>query len=131
MRGTSALDTKVDYRVWDLGAATRVIDMHGELTGDAEGAVLRACAEAVGNNTRLVVLNFNQLSNMNSSGIGLLITLVVRAKYQGKRLAAVALPARLEKILLLTGLNEALPIFHSFQELEAAIAGGAFYVPPS
>ena len=74
-----------------------------------EEAILNAYAQADGDAIRLIVLNFKQLSYMNSSGVGLLITLVVRARRQAKRLAAVALPAHFKKILLLTRLNESSP----------------------
>jgi anti-sigma B factor antagonist len=120
---------KADFHVWEMDANTHVIDVQGELTGDAESAILNAYAQADGAATRLIVLNFKQLSYMNSSGVGLLITIVVRARRQGKRLAAVALPPHFKKILLLTRLNEALPIYDSQADLEAAIEQGVFNTP--
>lgn len=123
------LDMKANFNVWEMDAHTRVIDIQGELTGDAENAILNAYAQAEGDATQLVVLNFKQLSYMNSSGVGLLITLVVRARRQSKRLAAVALPAHFKKILLLTRLNEALPIYDTQAELEAAMQQGVFSPP--
>ena len=123
------LDMKADFHVWEMEAGTNVIDVQGELTGDAESAILNAYAQADGAATRLIVLNFKQLSYMNSSGVGLLITIVVRARRQGKKLAAVALPPHFKKILLLTRLNEALPIYDTQAELEAAIQQGEFNTP--
>jgi anti-sigma B factor antagonist len=125
------LDMKADFHVWELDPQTRVIDVQGELTGDAESAIQTAYAQADGEATQLVVLNFKQLSYMNSSGVGLLITIVVRARRQGKKLAAVALPPHFKKILLLTRLNEALPIYDSQADLEAAIQDGVFTLPTS
>lgn len=123
------LDMKADFHVWEMEAGTNVIDVQGELTGDAESGLLNAYAQADGAATRLIVLNFKQLSYMNSSGVGLLITIVVRARRQGKKLAAVALPPHFKKILLLTRLNEALPIYDSQADLEAAIKQGVFANP--
>jgi len=123
------LDMKADFHVWEMEAGTNVIDVQGELTGDAESAILNAYAQADGATTRLIVLNFKQLSYMNSSGVGLLITIVVRARRQGKKLAAVALPPHFKKIMLLTRLNEALPIYDSQADLEAAIQQGVFNTP--
>jgi anti-sigma B factor antagonist len=125
------LDMKADFHVWELNPQTRVIDVQGELTGDAESAILNAYAQADGDAITLVVLNFKQLSYMNSSGVGLLITLVVRARREGKKLASVALPPHFQKILLLTRLNEALPIYESQAELESAIQKGVFASPPA
>jgi anti-sigma B factor antagonist len=123
------LDMKADFHVWEMEPGTRVIDVRGELTGDAESAILNAYAQADGADTHLIVLNFKQLTYMNSSGVGLLITIVVRARRQGKKLAAVALPPHFKKILLLTRLNEALPIYDSQAELETAIQQGVFNPP--
>ncbi len=123
------LDMKADFHVWEMEAGTNVIDVQGELTGDAESGLMNAYAKADGAATRLIVLNFKQLSYMNSSGVGLLITIVVRARRQGKKLAAVALPPHFKKILLLTRLNEALPIYDSQAELETAIKQGVFANP--
>ena len=123
------LDMKANFHVWEMEAGTNVIDVQGELTGDAESGLLNAYAQADGATTRLIVLNFKQLSYMNSSGVGLLITIVVRARRQGKKLAAVALPPHFKKILLLTRLNEALPIYDTQADLEAAIKQGVFANP--
>jgi len=120
---------KADFHVWEMDAHTRVIDVQGELTGDAESAIMNAYAQADGDATHLVVMNFKQFTYVNSSGVGLLITLVVRARRQGKKLAAVALPPHFKKILLLTRLNEALPIYDSQADLEAAIQQGVFEPP--
>ena len=47
---------------------------------------------------------------MNSGGIGLLVTLLVRAQRQGKRLKAVGLNEHYRQIFALTRLDEAIGI---------------------
>ena len=42
---------------------------------------------------RAIILDFRQLEYMNSGGIGLLVTLLVRAQRGGMRLLAVACPS--------------------------------------
>ena len=58
---------------------------------------------------------------MNSSGIGLLVTLLVRANRQKQRLLACGLSEHYQQIFELTRLNEAIGIYNS--ETEALAAG--------
>lgn len=120
------MNMQAQFHTWVMNANASVIDVKGELTGDAESAMLNAYTQADGADTRLIVLNFKGLNYMNSSGVGLLITLVVRATRQGKKLAALELPEHFKKILMLTRLTEVLPVFDSQPELEAAIQNGRF-----
>ncbi len=48
---------------------------------------------------------------MNSGGIGLLVTLLVRVRRQGQRLMAMGLSDHYRQILALTRLDEAIGIF--------------------
>ena len=50
---------------------------------------------------------------MNSSGIGLLVTLLVRAQRQKQKLAAYGLSEHYRQIFDLTRLNEAIAIYDS------------------
>ena len=73
---------------------------------------------------RAIVLNFSALEYMNSGGIGLLVTLLVRANRQRRRLLAFGLTEHYREIFSLTRLDEAIGIFGSEQEALAA-AGAA------
>ena len=59
---------------------------------------------------RSIVLDFSRLEYMNSGGIGLLVTLLVRAQRPGQRLLAVGLSDHYRQILALTRLDEAIAI---------------------
>jgi anti-sigma B factor antagonist len=58
-----------------------------------------------------VLLNFADLDDMNSSGVGLLVTLLVRAKRQGQRLAAFGLSEHHREILRVARLDEAIKVY--------------------
>lgn len=90
------------------GAA--VIDIHGDVTPDTEGALMEAYATASDDATRAVVLNFSGLEYMNSGGIGLLVTLLVRAQRSHQQLLAHGLSDHYRQILSLTRLDEAIAI---------------------
>jgi anti-sigma B factor antagonist len=57
---------------------------------------------------------------MNSSGIGLLVTLLIRANRQNQRLLAYGLSEHYRQIFELTRLNEAIAIYDNEEEALAA-----------
>lgn len=86
-----------------------VIGLSGDLTGAAEVTLTRAFDEASGSGT--VVLDFTNLEYMNSTGIGLLVTTLVRAQRSSVRLLACGLSDHYREIFSLTRLDEAIPVF--------------------
>jgi len=90
-----------------------VVDIHGEVTGSAEEVLTDGFNQAVAAPARTVVLNFKGLEYMNSSGIGLLVTLLIRAQRQKLRLLACGLNEHYRQIFELTRLNEAIGIYPS------------------
>lgn len=106
--------------VRDVNDRVSVIDITGELTGASEQALLDAHQAASRPNTRLVVLNFSGLEYMNSTGIGLLVTLLIRAQRQGERVVAYGLDEHYREIFSLTRLDEAIAIVESEADALAA-----------
>lgn len=90
-----------------------VIDLQGEVTGFAEETLMEAYTQATHGNTHAVVLNFSDLDYMNSSGIGLLVTLLIRAQRQKRNILACGLSEHYQQIFELTRLNEAIGIYES------------------
>jgi anti-sigma B factor antagonist len=84
---------------------------------------MEAYANATTDKTRAIVLNFNRLEYMNSGGIGMLVTLLIRANRQRQRLLAFGLDQHYRQIYQLTRLDEAIGIHES--EAEALAAAGA------
>jgi anti-sigma B factor antagonist len=110
-----------DLTVRPVNARTAVIDIAGDLTVAEEAALMDAYARASGaRGVRAVVLNFGALEYMNSTGIGLLVTLLVRANRQGMRLFACGLSDHYRQILELTRLDEAISVFDTEAEAVAA-----------
>ena len=79
-------------------------------------------ATAQGGNTLL--LNFTGLDYMNSTGIGLLVTLLIRASRQKQRLMAYGLSDHYRQVFELTRLNEAVSIFNDERDALFAAANG-------
>lgn len=91
--------------------AVYALDIAGEVTSFAESALMAAYTQAVEAGAQAFVLNFAGLEYMNSSGIGLLVTLLIRANRQQHRLMAVGLKDHYRHIFELTRLNEAIRVF--------------------
>ncbi len=100
------------------GADVSVIDIHGDITGFAEETLMEAYGQATNGKGQAIVLNFSGLEYMNSSGIGLLVTVLIRAQRQKCRLLAYGLSEHYLQIFELTRLNEAIGIY---QDEAAAI----------
>jgi len=98
-----------------------VIAIEGELTAASEDALTAAFTEATSGGERVVLMDFSGLDYMNSGGIGLLVTLLVRANRQGQRLLACGLDDHYRQILELTRLDEAITIYADEAEALAAV----------
>jgi anti-sigma B factor antagonist len=99
-----------------------IISIKGEITGFAETSLMEAYAEANRTKPHAVILNFSDLEYMNSTGIGLLVTLLIRAQRQQQRLMACGLNSHYKQIFDLTRLNEAIGIYETESQALAAVA---------
>ena len=97
-----------------------ILHVHGEITGGSEPALMDAYGQT--GDARSIVLDFGDLEYMNSGGIGLLVTLLVRTKRAGQKLLAVGLTEHYRQILALTRLDEAISIHDDEPSALAAAA---------
>src|SRR6202451_176323 len=104
-----------------VGDSTAVVDIKGEVTAACEPVLMSAYEAAGGSATSRLVLNFGGLEYMNSGGIGMIVTLLVRANRQRQQLAAYGLSEHYREIFELTRLDEAL---HIYDNEESALHGG-------
>jgi anti-sigma B factor antagonist len=110
----------VSMTVRQVGGAAAVVDIEGQITAACEPVLMSAYEEA-GSAERLV-LNFAGLEYMNSGGIGMLVTLLVRANRSRQQLAACGLSGHYREIFELTRLDEAITIY---DDEASALAGGS------
>lgn len=88
-----------------------ILDIHGDITSGSETALMNAYNEAVGHGAKTLILNFARLEYMNSGGIGLLVTLLIRAKRANQRLLACGLSEHYRQIFDLTRLSDTIGIY--------------------
>ena len=110
------------FAVREASGNARVIDITGDITVASEEALMDAYARASDDGVQAIVLNFEGLAYMNSSGIGLLVTLLVRANRNRQRLMAYGLTDHYRQIFELTRLDEAIGIHNDEAGALAAAA---------
>ena len=103
-------EAKVAMTVRHVSPVASVIDIQGEVSGFAEQVLMSAYAEASQPGTRLIILNFSGMEYMNSSGIGLLVTLLIRINRQKQRMLAYGLSDHYKHIFEMTRLDDAIGI---------------------
>jgi anti-sigma B factor antagonist len=110
----------VSMDVRPAGSAS-IVDIKGDMTGACESELMEAYQQADKPGTKTIVLNFSGLEYMNSGGIGLLVTLLVRANRQRQRVLAFGLSDHYRQIFEFTRLDEAIGIHdNESAALEAA-----------
>ena len=111
------------FEVRAVSDGVRVIDVEGDITAQSDDVLMDAYGRASGEGVKAIVLNFSALDYMNSGGIGLLVTLLVRAQRQHQGVLAYGLSDHYAQIFELTRLDEAVGIHDS--EEDALAAAGA------
>ncbi len=104
-------EPKTSTDVRQVGDLAAVIDIKGDVTAASEPVLMSAYEEAAAQGARRLVLNFGGLEYMNSGGIGMLVTLLVRANRQHRELPAFGLSDHYREIFELTRLDEAITIY--------------------
>jgi anti-sigma B factor antagonist len=112
----------VTITVRQVAPTIAVFDIDGEVTGFAEEVLMDAYTRASLHGARTIALNFADLDYMNSSGIGLLVTLLVRVQRQKQKLLAFGLSEHYQQIFELTRLNEAIGIYETEDQAVRASA---------
>ncbi len=107
--------------VRDGDARVGVIAIGGEITSASEEALMSAYAEANQPAPAGVILDFREMTYMNSSGIGLLVTLLIRANRKGQRIFAIGLNDHYRQIFELTRLDEAIHLCADESQARAEI----------
>ena len=116
------IDSQATMAIRNPGDGISIIDIQGDITGASEEVLMSAYDEASKNGTKSIILNFSDLDYMNSSGIGLLVTMLIRVQRQKQSLLAYGLSEHYQQIFELTRLNEAIGIYQN--EAAATAAAG-------
>jgi anti-sigma B factor antagonist len=88
-----------------------VLDLRGEINGFAQEVLDAAYAEADAKDTKTILLNFEEVDYINSTGIALIVGLLARARASHKRLLACNLSEHYVEIFNITRLSDFMSVF--------------------
>jgi len=110
----------VVMNVRHIDPTASIIDIQGDISAFAEPVLMDAYAQASALTTCTIILNFGELAYMNSSGIGLLVTLLIRANRQKQQVLAYGLNEHYRHIFKLTRISDVIRIYDTEAEALAS-----------
>ena len=99
-----------------------VIDLRGEIDGFAQEALGEAYAEAERENPGSILLNFEEVDYINSTGIALIVGLLARARAAKRDLSACGLSEHYVEIFNITRLSDFLNVFPDERSAMGAVS---------
>lgn len=97
-----------------------VLDLHGEVDGGADEALNAAYDEAVTSAPSRVLLNFEDVSYINSTGIALIVGLLAQARQTDRSIVACGLSQHYKEIFEITKIADFVTIFDTEQDAVSA-----------
>jgi anti-anti-sigma factor len=88
-----------------------IIELRGEINAGAEAALKAGYAQAEQGEPELILLNFERVEYMNSTGIALVVGLLAQARKSRRRLVACGLSPHYREIFEITRLADYMPVF--------------------
>lgn len=115
MMATQVLEVKMR-----LVAGLALLDLRGEIDGFARQALEEGYAQVESRAGKTILLNFSEVDYINSTGIALIVGLLMQARKQNRRLAAFGLSRHFEEIFNLTRLTDFIALYPDEQSAIAA-----------
>ena len=88
-----------------------VLDLRGEINGFAQEALDAAYADAEAKDPAAIILNFEEVDYINSTGIALIVSLLAKARASKRRLLAYGLSDHYVEIFEITRLSDFVGVF--------------------
>ncbi|EFH81882.1 STAS domain-containing protein [Ktedonobacter racemifer] len=114
-------EAKATMQARTVNGIAGIIDIQGELNAFAEGILMEMYNTVSAPNIRAIILNFSEMEYMNSSGIGLIVTLLIRANRQKQQLFGYGLSEHYQNIFQLTRLNDSIQLYANENEAIKAL----------
>jgi anti-anti-sigma factor len=88
-----------------------IIDFRGEIDGSADEALNGAYADAIASDPKRVLLRFDEVTYINSTGIALLVGLLAEARRADRSVLACGLTDHYKEIFEITRIADFMTIF--------------------
>ncbi len=94
-----------------------VLSLKGDLIGEQDGAqILEVVNDAQNAKVMVILISLEDVRYMNSSGLGVLITLLTKVKNKGGELALMSVSDQILKLLQITKLDAVFKIYKDQEE---------------
>ena len=116
-------DTKVtvDSAMAPAGAPITILRFSGDISSTSRDAVLGTYGKLPQEDHRLIILDFAKVEYLNSSGIALVIQVLIDAGKSGQKIHISGLTPHFQKVFTMVGITRYAPLFP-----DEAAAGAAF-----
>jgi len=106
------------------GEGYAVVDLHGEIQAGADDALSSAYVDAATMSTGALVLNFADVTYINSTGIALIVGLLAEARQSNRRVLACGLSDHYKEIFEITRISDFVTMTDDEGAAAVAVAQG-------
>ncbi|MGA2570770.1 MAG: STAS domain-containing protein [Terracidiphilus sp.] len=98
-----------------------VLRFEGDIASTSKDAVLGVYQSLPQETTKLILLDFTRVDYINSSGIALVIQLLIQASHEGQTVCAFGLSAHFNKVFTMVGITKYARLYPTQAEALAAM----------
>ena len=113
--------SRVDQAATPASRPVAVLRFEGDIASTSREAVLGLYQSLPKDETPLVLLDFARVDYINSSGIALIIQLLIEASGAGQKVAAFGLSAHFTKVFTMVGITKYATLYATEAEALAAL----------
>lgn len=113
--------SRVDQLTSRAGHPVPVLRFEGDIASTSRDAVLGAYQALPKKDAQSILLDFTKVDYINSSGIALVIQLMIEASNAGQKIAAFGLSLHFAKVFTMVGITKYAELFPSESEALAAL----------
>jgi anti-anti-sigma factor len=117
----SETKSRVDQTTSPAGLPVTVLRFEGDIASTSKDAVLGTYQGLPKNSVKTVLLDFTKVDYINSSGIALVIQLLMEATNAGQKVVAFGLSAHFVKVFTMVGITKYAGLFPGQTEAMAAL----------
>jgi anti-anti-sigma factor len=111
----------VEQTTSPAGKPVTVLRFEGDISSTSKDAVLGTYQALPKNDVKLILLDFTKVDYINSSGIALVIQLLIEAKGASQTVSAVGLSPHFVKVFTMVGITKYAGLFPTQTEALAAV----------
>jgi anti-sigma B factor antagonist len=117
----SETKSRVEQLTSPAGHPVTVLRFEGDIASTSKEAVLGAYHSLPKETTKLILLDFTRVDYINSSGIALVIQLLIEAANSAQKVYAFGLSAHFTKVFTMVGITKYAELFPTEQAALAAL----------